>query len=174
MNDPRRPGFDKRLRAALDRSRPPTPQAERARYSQPATGYRPLGRMKPALAITGALAVLLLAASAVAGSPDASAWTQRAVTTVESVAHVAQQPSPAPAPARSPQPKPKPAPAPAAPKAAAPGGASPEPSHDSHGQPSSTPSPETSPTPSDEHHESPSPSPGDGHGGSGHSRNPES
>lgn len=173
MNDLRPPDFDKRLRAALDRSRPPTPQPERARYSHAPTGYRRIGRMKPALAVAGALAVLILAASAVAGSPGAGAWTQRAVSTVESVAHVAQ-PSPTPPPAKSPAAKSKPAAVPAPPKTAEPDRETPEPSHGSHSQPHSTPSPGAAATPPDEHHQSPSPSSGDWHGGSGHTRFSES
>jgi hypothetical protein len=176
MTDQLGPDFGRRLRAGLARVTPPTPRPENARFNQVPAGHRPILRAKPALAFATAFAALILAASAVAGSPGAGAWTQRAVTTVETVAHVVQ-PSPQPQPAASPKPKPKAAAVPAPAKASAPvGGSSPEQSRDAHGQPSSTPSPEAGPTPPDDHHEAPgpspnpypSPNPGDGPSGQGH------
>jgi hypothetical protein len=175
MTDQLGPNFGRRLRAGLDRVTPPTPRPENARFSRVPAGHRPVLRAKPALAFATAFAALILAASAVAGSPGAGAWTQRAVTTVETVVRVAQ-PSPPPQPAASPKPKPKAAVVPAPAKASAPVGGAPEQSHEARGQPAWSPSPEAGPTPPDDHHETPgpssnpypSPNPGDGHGGPGH------
>lgn len=166
MSDQLGPDFDERLRAALERFRPPTPMPQRARFRRPQPTSYWLGGFKPALAAFGALAVLILmvAATAASGSPDPVVWTQRAVTTVEgtveTVTHVSES-SPSPSPVRAPQPQSKP-PAQAAPvKTAAPERDSSGPTTGSRSQPKE--SPEPSPAQSHDHHESPSPNSDESH-----------
>jgi len=146
MTDQLGPDFDARLRAELDRLEGPTPLPSSARYSQPRTVYRRFAGMKPALVVAGAVAVLLVAASAVSGSPDPAVW----VTTVENVTHVGP-PSPSPSPATSPNAQTNPPPR-------APSGG------ENHSQP--VESPEASATPSPEPAETPSPGSDGEHSGS--------
>lgn len=145
--------------AALDRVQPPTPLPEAARFNRLAPRRRRLFGFKPALGLAAALAVLMVAASALAGSADPATWTQRAVTTVESVTR-APQASPSPSPPASIKTQPQP-PAHATPSE--PGESShesPAPGGDTQPQPSEPP--EASPTPEPEGSpSSPSPSPSD-------------
>ncbi len=141
MTDQLGPSFDKRLRAELDRFMPPTPRPESARFSLAPAGYRRLARLKPALAVAAAVAVLMVAASAASGSPNPGVWTQRAVTTVESVTQ-STPPSPTPEP-----PKPSPVqPAQTAPVANPSPSESAEPAHESP-EPTETTRPEPSESP---------------------------
>jgi hypothetical protein len=94
--------FEERLRAELDRSRPPTPRPERARFAQPQLGFRRFGRLQLAVAMAGALAVLTVVAASAASGTDPATWPQRAVTTVESVAHVGESVA-SPSPEKVPQ-----------------------------------------------------------------------
>ncbi len=166
MSDQLGPDFDERLRAALERFRPPTPMPQRARFNRPQpTSYR-LGGFRPALAAFGALAALILmvAATAASGSPDPVVWTQRAVTTVETtvetVTHVSES-SPSPSTERAPQSQSKP-PAQAAPlKTADRQRDSSEPTDGSRTEPKESPNP--SHAQSQDHQESPSPDSDEGH-----------
>jgi hypothetical protein len=159
MTDQLGPDFDARLKAELDRLEGPTPLPSDARYSQSRTGYRRFGGMKPALVVAGAVAALLVAASAVSGSPDPTVW----VTTVESVTHVGAA-SPSPSPATSPNTQANPTPRAEPSEAAEPSHESPEPSGDTHSEPVA--SPEASATPSPEPAETPSPGSDGEHSGS--------
>src|SRR5260370_6834755 len=96
MTDQLGPSFDKRLRAELDRFKPPTPRPESARFSRISPGYGRLGFLKPAVAMAAALALMTVAASAASGSPNPSVWKDRAWTTVQEVTQTAP-PSPTPA-----------------------------------------------------------------------------
>ncbi len=159
MTDQLGPDFDARLRAELDRFDGPTPLPSDARFSQSPTGYRRFGGMKPALVVAGAVAALLVAASAASGSPDPAVW----VTTVENVTRVGPA-SPSPSPVTSPNTQANPTPRAEPSEAAEPSHESPEPSGDTHSEPVA--SPEASTTPSPEPAETPSPGSDDGHSGS--------
>ena len=138
MTDQLGPSFDKRLRAELDRSKPPTPQPESARFSFSPAGYRPWGRLKPVLAVAAALAILMVAATAAFGSPNPGVWTQRAVTTVESVTQTSP-PSPTPEPTKAAPIQPVPVTQPEPSEAPEPNRESPEPSDEIRQQPSESP-----------------------------------
>jgi len=170
MTDQLGPDFDDRLRSELDRVAAPTPRPEHARFSRADITYRRLGRMKPVLAIAGALGILTVAATALASSPDPGVWTRRVVYSFESVTHPVQlSPSPAsggshhdqaqpsgsgdghhesPEPSSGSQPEPPESPS-----------TSPSPEPDGHDSSSPTPSPTPVPGSDDGAHESPSPSP---------------
>ncbi len=137
MTDPLGPSFDKRLRAELDRFRPPTPRPEMARFSLMPDPSRWLVALKPAIAVGAALALLSVAASAASGSPNPSVWQQRAVTTVEELTQSAP-PSPKPEQEKSPAAQPAP-PVPEPSEAPEPGGESPEPSSGTRQEPSESP-----------------------------------
>jgi hypothetical protein len=137
MTDQLGPSFDKRLRAELDRFRPPTPSPEMARFGLMPAPSRWLVALKPAIAVGAALALLSVAASAASGSPNPGVWQQRAVTTVEELTQSAP-PSPTPEQVKSPAAQPQPA----------------------HPQPSETPEPNReSPEPSSGTGQEPSESP---------------
>jgi hypothetical protein len=150
MSDQLGPDFDERLGAELDRIDAPTPLPADARFHVSGSSYRPSTSRKLVLAAVGAMAVLMLAATAFARSPNPAVW----VTTVQSVARpVESSPSPspesappvqAPPPARAVQPT----------RTAAPDRESPEPSGETRSEPSGWP------TPSPEHEQSPGPSAG--------------
>lgn len=113
MTDQLGADFERRLRRALNRTPVPTPQPEQARFSQTNPTYQRFGGMKPAIAVACSLAVLMGAATAVSGSPNPAVWTQRTVTTVQSVTHTASSPTPEPEKAPSVQSNPAPQTAPA-------------------------------------------------------------
>src|SRR5712692_9512804 len=153
MTDQLGPDFDERLGAELDRVSPPTPLPANARFNTSPSGYRPMTGRKVALAVVGAVAVLMLGATALARSPNPAVW----VTTVQTVTDALES-SPSPSPEG-------PAPVqPAPPAHVVQATNSPEPSHES-------PEPPGSPTASSEHYQSPSPSPSPDGGNSG-SRSP--
>ena len=117
MSDQLGAEFEERLRAELDRVRPPTPMPENARFAEPQPRFRRFGRLQLAVGMAGALAVVTVVAASAASGTDPASWPQRAVSTVESVTHVGESgPSPAPEkpsqtesrpPAQSEQSKPK-------------------------------------------------------------------
>jgi outer membrane biosynthesis protein TonB len=165
-HDPMDPGFEWRLKAALDRITPP---ASRPRYASASMGGVRSWRIAPVL-LAGATAVLLaVTATAATGSPNPIVWTQRAASTIESVGHAPEaSPSPEPSPERSEE-------TPNGGAAAQPTNepeheASPSPEPSEHSEQSPEPEPTTSPSPSEDHggssSPSPSPSPTDDHGGS--------
>ena len=164
MSDQLGPHFNDRLRAELDRFEGTTPLPETARFSR-VQARRRLVLLKPALALAGALGILLIAASALAGSPNPGVWTQRAVNSIESVTQSAQ-PSPSPesqgshhAPV---QPSTRTEPSETGHESPEPSNGSeqePSPSPDGHDSSNPAPSPTPSPGSEDGGHESPSPSP---------------
>jgi hypothetical protein len=113
------PGFDWRLKAALDRITPP---AVIPRYAM-AKRFKPW-RLAPVALAVSATVLLALSATAATGSANPAVWSQRAASTIESVGHSTEAtPSPAPSPQGSskapaappthvsaPKPSPKPAP----------------------------------------------------------------
>jgi hypothetical protein len=159
--------FEERLRAELDRVRPPTPMPENARFAEPRPRFRRFGRLQLAVGMAGALAVVTVVAASAASGTDPASWPQRAVTTVESVTHVGE-PAPSPAPEKPSQTETRP-PAqsePSKPKTAVPQRNSPESSDGSRTEPKESPeatpkqsrvrpSPSPSPSPnSDDRHSS--------------------
>ncbi len=136
--DPIGPGFEWRLKAALDRVTPPfsTP-----RYLSARAGGRTL-RFAPFALAAAATALLALSATAATGSPNPVVWTERATTTIESVGQPpATTPSTEPSSNQPPKAQRE---APAAPTTHQPEhGASPKP------EPSETPRPSESPEPSE-------------------------
>jgi len=142
--------FPSRLRAALDRVSPPTPDPKAARFYR-ATAARPgLGRLKLAIALAAAISLVAVAATAASGSANPAVWTQRALTTVESVTHRADAKPSSHQPGSTANPE---------------AGESPGPAGASEGpgpEPSESPEPERSPEPA----ESPEPS-GSHDGGDG-------
>ena len=159
MTDQLGPDFDRRLKAGLDRFDGPTPLPEGARFARLLPPRRHLGPVKPALALAAALAVLLVAASALAGGPDPSTWTQKAVSSFQSVTRV--QPAPSPISNSTPRGRSQP---PARTAPSQPKRQSPEASDGSRAEPPDSHGP--SPSPDSGHHDSsapsPSPSPGEG------------
>jgi hypothetical protein len=136
MTDQLGPSFDNRLRAELDRVRPPTPRPEMARFGLMPAPSRWLVALKPAIAVGAALALLSVAASAASGSPNPGVWQQRAVTTVEELTQ-SGPPRPTPEQEKSPAAQPAPAAHPEPSETTEPNRESPEPS-------SPTESPESS------------------------------
>jgi hypothetical protein len=145
------PGFEWRLKTALDRITPP-PSAPR--YTSISMGRVRPWRVAPVL-LVGATAILLaLTATATTGSPNPAVWTSDAGSTIGSVAHA------------SPSPTPSPAPPPAAVRKAAPAPThqpehhtSPTAEPSGHYDDSPRPQPSPSPSPSEDHFGSSSPSP---------------
>ncbi len=138
MTDQLGPSFDKRLRAELDRSKPPTLRPASARYSRISPGYGRLRFLKTAVAVAAALALATVAASAASGSPNPSVWKERALTTVQKVTQTAP-PSPTPEPTKASPIQPAPAAQPEPSEAPEPNRESPEPSDEIRQQPSESP-----------------------------------
>jgi hypothetical protein len=139
MSDDLGPDFDERIGAELDRASPPTPLLANARFKMSPSGYRPLVGRKVALAVAGAVALLMVAATALARSPNPAVW----LSTVESVTHVAAS-SPSPSSESTPQAQPPP-PAHVEPTPTG------EPNHESP-EPSADTDSESSPSPSGSEH----------------------
>ena len=150
------PGFERRLKAALDRVVPPSPLLASARYrSAAASRARRPWRFAPALVGIGAAGMVITAAAAT-GSPNPAVWKERAGSVIQSVAHF---------PVASPKahPSPKPAPSHAVSQGTGPTHPTPSSGHQPPSQgPEPTdraePSPRPEPTPSDGRPE-PSPTP---------------
>ncbi len=138
MTDQLGPSFEKRLRAELDRFRPPTPRPEMARFSLMPAPSRWLVALKPAIAVGAALALLSVAASAASGSPNPSVWQQRAVTTIEELTQSAP-PSPTPEDQKSPAAQPAAPVHPEPSETPEPNRESPEPSSGTGQEPSESP-----------------------------------
>ena len=83
------PRFERRLKAALDSVVPRTPNFSDARYRSVrwARSNRPW-RLAPALVGLAAIGITALSAAAATGSPSPAVWTQRAVSTIQSVSHI--------------------------------------------------------------------------------------
>jgi hypothetical protein len=106
-NDNLGPGFEKRLRAALDSVVPPSPRLANARYRTSAT-WRPgrAWRLAPALIGVLAAGVALTAGAATDSPTNRALWLQRAQEVVQNVNHFpgtkeTQKPRPAPSHANS-------------------------------------------------------------------------
>jgi len=138
MTDQLGPSFDNRLRAELDRVRPPTPRAEMARFGLMPARPRWLVALKPAIAVGAALALLSVAASAASGSPNPGVWQQRAVTTVEELTQSAP-PSPTPEQVKAPAAQPAPPAHPQPSETPEPNRESPEPSSGTRQEPAESP-----------------------------------
>jgi hypothetical protein len=83
------PGFERKLRAALDSATPPTPHFFNARYRSVGwVGSTRPWRIASALAGVGAVVLMALSAAAATSSPNPAVWTQRAVSTIQSVSHI--------------------------------------------------------------------------------------
>jgi hypothetical protein len=150
------PGFERRLKAALDAVVPPSPLLVSARYRTPAA-RRPVRLLwlTPALVGAAAAAVALTAAAAT-GSPNPAVWTQKAGSAIKSVTHIPEaspKPSSRPSPSHLSQPGP----------GAAGGRPTPSSSRDVEPspapEPTDSPEPTPSPEPSDHSGDEPNPSP---------------
>jgi hypothetical protein len=127
-HDPLGPGFEWRLKTALDRV---TPQWSQPRYQAPAVGIK-AWRVAPFL-LAGATTILMaLTATAATGSPNPAVWTQRAVSTISSVGHPATE-------IPSPEPTAEPA------QEAPPSGSAPAPSHEAEHETGSKLEPKSEP-----------------------------
>jgi hypothetical protein len=96
------PGFERRLRAALDAIAPPTLLSSDARYLSPRSS-RPW-RFASALVGIGAVGAIAVSAFAATGSPNPAVWTERAASSIQSVTHI---PETSPTPPQSPVPDPR-------------------------------------------------------------------
>jgi hypothetical protein len=83
------PRFERRLKTALDSVVPRTPHFSDARYRSAswARSHRPW-RLAPAFVGLAAVGITALSAAAATGSPSPAVWTQRAVSTIQSVSHI--------------------------------------------------------------------------------------
>lgn len=83
------PGFERRLRVALDRIVPPTSLLANARYRSmmPARAGR-IWRLAPALVGIAAIGIMATSATVATGSTNPAVWTQRAASTIQSVRQV--------------------------------------------------------------------------------------
>lgn len=145
------PGFERRLKAALDRVAPPSPLLSSARYRSGAAALPGRAwRLVPALVAIGAAGAALTAAAAT-GSPNPAVWEERAGSAIQSVSH---QPAAGPKAVRTP--RPEPSRQPSSGKGTEPGHATPSSGHEQEPQrspapterPEASPSPEPSPRPS--------------------------
>ena len=159
-NGPLGPGFERRLKAALDSVSPPSPLASSARYR--AGARRPVRpwRYAPVLA-GGAAAAMALTAAAATGSPNPVIWTERAGSVIQSVSHV---PGASPKAAQSPRPEPSHQ----GPSGQGPGPGSATPSSSHEVEPSPAPEPTETPEASPKPEASPSPEPSSDHSGGDH------
>jgi hypothetical protein len=93
------PGFEHRLKTALDSVVPSAPLFARYFLTTTSRSSRPW-RFASALVGIGAMGVMALSAFAATGSPSPAVWGQRAVSTIQSVSHIPEsspnQPSPTP------------------------------------------------------------------------------
>ena len=92
------PGFERRLKTALDSVVPSAPLFARYFVTTPAQSGRPW-RFASALVGIGAVGVMALSAFAETGSANPVVWTQRAASTIQSVSHIPEtSPPPSPSP----------------------------------------------------------------------------
>lgn len=133
------PGFEWRLKTALDRVTPPS--TTQPRYQSATGGVRTL-RLAPFALAAAATALLALSATAATGSPNPVVWTERATTTIESVGH---------APATVPTAEPSPQQSPKSQRGAPPAPATHQPQHKASPRPEPSESPEPSKSPSGDH-----------------------
>jgi hypothetical protein len=95
------PGFERRLKAALDSAVPPSPLLSSARF-RTGDAKRPsrAWRFAPALVVAAA-AAMAVTATAATGSPNPATWRDRAGTIIQTVGHF---PGTSPKAAQSPKP----------------------------------------------------------------------
>ena len=148
--DPLGPGFEWRLRHALDRVQP---RHSSPRYQSAATPAVRSWRLAPAALALALVGVLAMSAYAATGSANPAVWTRQAVTVIQSAGH-------APAGGSESQPAPLGNAAHPTPPAGAGQGPALKPSP--RPEPSESPEPSSSPEPS----ESADPNDSAGHGGS--------
>jgi len=143
--DPLGPGFEWRLRHALNRVQP---RFSTPRYaSGPAPSVRSW-RLAPAALALGLVGVLSMSAYAATGSPNPAVWTRQAVTVIQSAGH---------APATVPGTEATPPPVKASPHA----GVGTAPTHTPEQESTPRPEPSDSPRPSSRPEPSDSPDPRD-------------
>jgi hypothetical protein len=162
------PGFEGRLKDALDRITPPSSPP---RYQSASLSGARTWRLAPVALAVGATCLLALTATAATGSPNPTVWTQRAASTLTSIGHHSEA-SHSPGSETTPEAGERSAePGQATPEPEQ-GGAAPTPSHDAEHEASPKPEPSEAPvrSPSPEPSESPSPS-GD-HSGSSSNTSP--
>ncbi|GAC1643406.1 MAG: hypothetical protein NVS9B11_12890 [Candidatus Dormibacteraceae bacterium] len=93
-NDSMDPGFEWRLKAALD---PVNPPASSPRYASTVMGGARAWAAAPALVAAGAAVLLAIIASVFTGSANPVVWAERAGSTIQSVSHTPEaSPSPEP------------------------------------------------------------------------------
>jgi hypothetical protein len=104
------PGFERRLREALESFVPPSRQLSSARYkSAAARRARRAWMLVPALVGVGAVGMAFTAAAAT-GSPNPAVWSERAGSVIQSVSHIpAAEPKVTPTPKSQPSHVPSPA-----------------------------------------------------------------
>lgn len=107
--NPLGPGFEWRLRAALDRVQPPHHAPRYLSVTPRRALQTAIMRATPAVAV--GLAGLLLTAYAATGSPNPVIWTQNAASAITSITHPEPSPTaePSSAPVREPSPAQEPA-----------------------------------------------------------------
>lgn len=151
------PGFERRLKAALDKVVPPSPLLSSARFrTGNARRLSRAWRFAPALVAVGA-AGMVLTATAATGSPNPAIWRDRAGTVIQNVAHY---PGTGPKAVQGPKSQPR-----ATSQGQGPGTSRPTPvtGHDPAPKPSAEPtdraeqSPRPEPTPSERPEPSPTP-----------------
>lgn len=98
IENPLGPGFEWRLRAALDRIQPPH-NAPRYLSLTPGGTLRTV-LLRAAPAVAAGIAGLLLTAYAATGSPNPVIWTQNAASAITSITH--PEPSPTAEPSSAP------------------------------------------------------------------------
>ena len=156
------PGFERRLKAALDKVVPPSPLLASARYRTGATMRMSRAwRFAPALVAVGA-AAMAITATATTGSPNPSVWRDRAGTVFQSVSHLPGAANPKAVPSAKP-PKTTPASQGTGPSHSTPSsGHQTEPKQSPEPTERPEPSPRPEPTPSEQPEPSPTPEPSGG------------
>jgi hypothetical protein len=96
------PGFDRKLKTALDSVAPRTPHHFNARYRRTmwVRSRRPrrAWRLAPALIGVAAVGIMGLSAVAATGSSDLAVWTRHAASTMPFISHIPDNQPQAPAP----------------------------------------------------------------------------
>ena len=147
------PGFDRRLKAALDKVVPPSPLLASARFRSGAPRrINRAWRFAPALVATGA-AAMAITATAATGSPNPSVWRDRAGSVFQSVGHFSGSASPKAVQSAKP---PKASPAG---QGTGPSHATPPSTHQPQPKPTERPEPTDSPQPTERPEPSPTPEP---------------
>jgi hypothetical protein len=146
------PGFERRLKAALDKVVPPSPLLASARFRAAAPRrVSRAWRFAPALVAAGA-AAMAITATAATGSPNPSVWRDRAGTVFQSVGHFPGSASPKAPSAKPPKVSP-------AGQGTGPSHATPPSTHEPQPKPTERPEPTDTPEPIERPEPSPTPEP---------------